>query len=63
MERYFSEFVRNEQMGKREEEEVTSRGVKASSGPREGVVALRLPDGVAVKNVPLSHISFDALPY
>jgi len=27
--------------------------VKASRGPREGVVAVKLPDGVAVRNVPL----------
>jgi len=27
--------------------------VNASSGPLEGVVAVRTPDGVAVRNVPL----------
>jgi len=27
--------------------------VNASSGPRDGVVAVKLPDGVAVRNVPL----------
>lgn len=34
-----------------EEEEVI--GMKASRGPREGVVAVRDPDGLAVRNVPL----------
>lgn len=33
------------------EEEVI--GMKASRGPREGVVAVRDPDGLAVRNVPL----------
>lgn len=38
-----------------EEEEVGGcrMGVKASSGPREGVVADSEPDGWAVRNVPL----------
>jgi hypothetical protein len=52
-ERYFSEVVRREQMGKRDEEDLASRGVNASSGPREGVVAVNVPDGAAVRNVPL----------
>lgn len=37
-------------------EEVEGRevmGIKASRGPREGVVAVKEPDGLAVRNVPL----------
>lgn len=41
-------------MGKTEEEEEREvMGIKASRGPREGVVAVREPDGLAVRNVPL----------
>lgn len=41
-------------MGKLEEvEEEEVIGMKASRGPREGVVAVRDPDGLAVRNVPL----------
>jgi hypothetical protein len=32
-------------------------GVRDSSGPREGVRAVIVPDGEAVKNVPLSPSS------
>lgn len=40
--------------GKLEEvEEGEVIGMKASRGPREGVVAVRDPDGLAVRNVPL----------
>ena len=53
-ERYFSDWVRIEQIGKRDDDLVRS-GVNASRGPRDGVVAVRLPDGVAVRNVPLRH--------
>jgi hypothetical protein len=28
-------------------------GIKDSSGPREGVVAVKVPDGLAVRKVPL----------
>jgi hypothetical protein len=42
-----------EQIGKREDDDLVRSGVKASRGPREGVVADRFPDGVAVRNVPL----------
>jgi len=43
-----------EQIGKRDDDLVRN-GVNASRGPRDGVVAVRLPDGVAVRNVPLRH--------
>lgn len=42
-----------EQIGNKEDEDLVRKGVKASSGPREGVVAVKLPDGVAVRKVPL----------
>lgn len=44
-------------MGNGEDDDLTKRGVNASSGPREGVEAVRFPEGVAVKNVPLSNQS------
>ena len=53
-ERYFSDWVRIEQIGKRDDDLVRS-GVNASRGPLDGVVAVRLPEGVAVRNVPLRH--------
>jgi hypothetical protein len=40
-------------VGKREEEDLERVGVNASRGPREGVVAVKLPDGAAVRKVPL----------
>jgi hypothetical protein len=52
-ERYFSDWVRMEQIGKREDDDLVRNGVNASRGPRDGVVADRFPDGVAVRNVPL----------
>lgn len=60
IDRYFSDEVFRDATGNGDEEEeeeegLTRRGVNASSGPREGVEAVKLPEGVAVKNVPLSH--------
>ena len=46
--------MRTEQIGKSDEDDLTRKGVKASRGPLDGVVAVRLPDGVAVRNVPLN---------
>ena len=40
-------------MGKGDDDDVARVGTKDSRGPRDGVVALNTPDGVAVKNVPL----------
>lgn len=40
-------------MGKRDEADLERVGVNASRGPREGVVAVKLPDGAAVRKVPL----------
>ena len=54
--RYFSECVWSEKVGKTELEDGERTGTKDSSGPREGVVALSTPDGAAVKNVPLPHL-------
>lgn len=50
---YFSEWVWRENKGNVEDEERLREGMKDSSGPREGVVALSTPEGVAVRNVPL----------
>ena len=51
MEKYFSEKVLRLRVGKGEDG--MSAGTKDSSGPLEGVVAVKTPEGVAVKNVPL----------
>ena len=55
-ERYFSLWVFNDKPGKRDEEEV-KMGTKDSSWPRDGVVAVSVPDGVAVRKVPLRQNS------
>ena len=44
-------------MGNSEEEDLTRRGVNASRGPREGVDAVKFPEGVAVRNVPLAPLA------
>jgi hypothetical protein len=50
-ERYLSDCVLIEHVGNKED--LDKSGVNASRGPREGVVAVRFPEGVAVRNVPL----------
>lgn len=53
--KYFSELVWRAYVGKVELDEpaLVGSGLNASRGPREGVVAVREPDGWAVKKVPL----------
>lgn len=56
MDRYLSEEVFSEVIGNGygdDADGLRRRGVNASSGPLEGVEAVRFPEGVAVKNVPL----------
>lgn len=57
IDRYFSDEVFKDATGNGDEEDeeegLTRKGVNASSGPLEGVEAVKLPEGVAVKNVPL----------
>ena len=53
-ERYFSELVEREKDGKGDED-VDGIGLNASSGPRDGVIAVKTPEGEAVRKVPLGH--------
>ena len=49
----FSDWVCRAKEGNVELADALKLGLKASRGPRDGVLAVNVPDGWAVKNVPL----------